>query len=215
MAFFKDRTDAGKQLANALKEYKNNPNLIVIGLPTSMEPAYEVAQELGCRLDVYVPKEIQVPQKPDIIAGAVTDDTIVLDELTLEKHGFQPEDIVQQVKLQQGDSRSCLKRYRGDNRRANPTNNTIILVDDGNAQPVMVRAVLSSLRKQKPKEIIFACPVVCDQVAQFCDSLCDEIVSLHEVAKMHEIYDCYEEFTPQEEAQVHALIQKNRESLPN
>jgi len=44
---FRNRTEAGKALAAALKQYENVPQLIVLGLPRGGVPvAYQIAAEL-------------------------------------------------------------------------------------------------------------------------------------------------------------------------
>ena len=71
MSFFKppfrDREDAGKQLATLpnLQSFKNDPNAIVIGLPRGGVPvAAQVAMELKLPLDIVVPRKIGAPKNP-------------------------------------------------------------------------------------------------------------------------------------------------------
>jgi len=50
---FKNRKDAGRQLAQKLLVYKGQPNAIVIGLPRGgVVTAKEVANELNLPLDI-------------------------------------------------------------------------------------------------------------------------------------------------------------------
>ena len=49
---FKDRRDAGKQLAGRLTQYRDKADVIVLGLPRGgVTVAAEIAQALRCPLD--------------------------------------------------------------------------------------------------------------------------------------------------------------------
>ena len=52
---FRDRRDAGRKLAQKLREYANRPDVLVLALKGGGVPvAYEVARALGAPLDVFV-----------------------------------------------------------------------------------------------------------------------------------------------------------------
>ena len=52
---FRDRRDAGRKLAQKLREYANRPDVLVLALTGGGVPvAYEVARALGAPLDVFV-----------------------------------------------------------------------------------------------------------------------------------------------------------------
>src|SRR5574340_277425 len=58
---FDDRVDAGRQLAEQLKAFRNR-NAVVLGLPRGGVPvAFEVAKALGAPLDVLVVRKLGVP----------------------------------------------------------------------------------------------------------------------------------------------------------
>lgn len=208
MAQFKDRCDSGKKLSEKLSDYKDVKKLLVIGLPTSMAIAYEVAQELNAFLDIYVPKLVHAPQRPDLVIGAVTGDGIVIDEEVLNKSGLKPSEVGTHFWRYQGDAKAYEKRYRGSCKKRNPTNNIVIVVDDGNANPLMIRAVLNSIRAQTPEKLILACPIITSAMFDACSSECDDIVCCDTVNDRDELYACYETFEPAEESQVHSLLEK-------
>lgn len=208
MTQFKDRCDSGKKLAEKLSDYKDTKKLLVIGLPTSMVTAYEVAQQLNAFLDICVPKLVHAPQKPDLIIGAVTSDSRVIDEQSLAKTGIAPNEVSTHFWRYQGDAKTYEKKYRGACKKRNPTNNVVIVVDDGNADPLMIRAVLNSIRAQNPEKLILACPVITTAMFEACSHACDDIVCCDTVDDLDELYACYESFKPDEETQVHALLEK-------
>jgi putative phosphoribosyl transferase len=59
---YRDRRDAGRQLAAKLIEYANRPEVKVLGLPRGGIPvAAEVAEALGAPLDAFLVRKLGVP----------------------------------------------------------------------------------------------------------------------------------------------------------
>jgi putative phosphoribosyl transferase len=70
---FKDRADAGRKLARALGDYKNQQPL-VLALPRGGVPvAAKVAEALNAPLDLILVRKIGVPSRPELAMGAVVD----------------------------------------------------------------------------------------------------------------------------------------------
>ena len=54
-AIFKDRRDAGRQLARKLGEYAGRDDVMVLALPRGGVPVgFEIAEALGVPLDVFI-----------------------------------------------------------------------------------------------------------------------------------------------------------------
>ena len=72
---FKDRPEAGKKLAKALKRYADQ-HPVILALPRGGVPvAAEVAAALHAPLDVILVRKIGVPIQPELAMGAVVDGT--------------------------------------------------------------------------------------------------------------------------------------------
>src|SRR5689334_2633520 len=70
---FKDRTDAGRKLAEALASYKNLQP-VVLALPRGGVPvAAEVCAALKAPLDLILVRKVGVPCQPELAMGAVVD----------------------------------------------------------------------------------------------------------------------------------------------
>ena len=70
---FKDRCEAGKKLAKALKRYADQ-RPIILALPRGGVPvAAEVAAALKAALDLVLVRKIGVPWQPELAMGAVVD----------------------------------------------------------------------------------------------------------------------------------------------
>lgn len=72
MIAFRDRTEAGRLLAERLRHYANNPNAVVLALPRDDVPvAYAIAQALRLPLDVFVVRKLGLPGHEELAMGAI------------------------------------------------------------------------------------------------------------------------------------------------
>ena len=70
--YFRNRTEAGQVLARRLQQYKNQPDVLILGLPRGGVPvAYEVARELNAPLDVFIVRKLGMPGFEELAAGAI------------------------------------------------------------------------------------------------------------------------------------------------
>ena len=69
---FRNRTDAGRQLAEKLAAYANRPDVLVLALPRGGVPvAFELARAFGAPLDVFLVRKLGVPGYEELAMGAV------------------------------------------------------------------------------------------------------------------------------------------------
>src|SRR5213596_2403484 len=76
---FRDRTEAGRLLAEKLTAYAGRPDLLVLALPRGGVPvAYEVARALHAPLDVFVVRKLGVPGQEELALGAIASGGVVV-----------------------------------------------------------------------------------------------------------------------------------------
>ena len=69
---FRDRREAGRFLAERLRDYADRRDVIVLGLPRGGVPvAQEVARALGVPLDVFLVRKLGFPGQPELAMGAI------------------------------------------------------------------------------------------------------------------------------------------------
>src|SRR6267143_2459033 len=69
---FRDRTDAGRQLAARLQRYADRTDVLVLALPRGGVPvAYEVSKELNAPLDVFLVRKLGIPGHEELAMGAI------------------------------------------------------------------------------------------------------------------------------------------------
>jgi putative phosphoribosyl transferase len=99
---FRDRVDAGRQLAAHLTEYAHRSDVTVLALPRGGVPvAFEVALKLAAPLDVFLVRKLGVPGHPELAMGAIAAGGIeVLSEDLIRDLGIPPA-LVQQVAVRE------------------------------------------------------------------------------------------------------------------
>src|SRR5215831_5450711 len=157
---FRDRTDAGRRLAEKLAAYADRPDIVVLGLPRGGVPvAFEVARALAAPLDVFVVRKLGVPGHEELAMGAVASGGVrVLNDEIVHGLGISDQilDAVEAEGLLELSRRERL--YRGGRPPAEIDGRTVIVVDDGLATGATMRAVIQALKQHHPARIIVAVP---------------------------------------------------------
>ena len=207
---FKDRTDAGRQLAEKLLEYKKD-NPIVFALPRGGVPVgYEGAKALGASLDTIVARNIGAPSNPEFGVGAIAPgDVLVLDVKTMRSLGLEQEDLQDIVRKETEELERRIIQYRSGEWKKDVLFDTVIVVDDGLATGVTARAALQSARIiYKPKKLIFASPVCARDSLESLKSLADGIVCVSEPENLMAIGEWYQNFPQTSDEEVLYYLNK-------
>ncbi|HYJ91232.1 MAG TPA: phosphoribosyltransferase family protein, partial [Pyrinomonadaceae bacterium] len=69
---FKDRKEAGQELARHLNEFADRKDVVVLALPRGGVPVgYEVARRLNTPLDIFIVRKLGVPGQEELAFGAL------------------------------------------------------------------------------------------------------------------------------------------------
>jgi putative phosphoribosyl transferase len=175
---FHDRIDAGKQLAKLVAEKYEGTDCVVYPLPRGGVPlGIEVARKLNMPLDLVIPRKIGHPFNPEyaICAVAETGET-VCNERELErtdKAWFK-----QRVADEREESRRRRELYLAGRSPAEIKDKTAILVDDGIATGLTMRAAVKDMRARKAAHVVVAIPVVPEDTATLLAREVDDVVAL-------------------------------------
>ncbi|HEX5470430.1 MAG TPA: phosphoribosyltransferase family protein, partial [Lacipirellulaceae bacterium] len=175
---FYDRYEAGQILSQKLLQYRERPDVIVLGLPRGGVPvAYEVAKALAVPLDVFLVRKLGLPGHEELAMGAVADGNVTVFNEQVAKSLAVPQHLIDEVAAREWKE---LQRQRELYRDGEPPPNVkdliVILVDDGLATGSTVRAAIAALRKQEPKRIVVAVPVGAAETCAELREQADEIV---------------------------------------
>lgn len=174
---FRDRAEAGRDLADRLAEYAGRPDVLVLALPRGGVPvAFEVARALKAPLDVFLVRKLGVPGHEELAMGAIATGGVRLlnDEVVRSlRIGSETIDRVAAAELAELERRG--EAYRNGRTTHDPSGQTVILIDDGLATGASMRAAIKALQRQNPERIIVAVPVAaqstCDEIAEMVDQV--------------------------------------------
>lgn len=205
---FEDRRAAGRILAQALKEFAGQKDVLVFALPRGGVPVgYEVAKVLGAELDVLIVRKLGVPTQPELAMGAISSgDAMFLNEQIIKMAGITPEEIEAVLKRERLELARRETLYRGSRPVAKVEGRTVIVVDDGIATGASMHAAILALRGKKPKRIVIAVPVApADARGRFQD-VADEFISVMNPRDFQAVGQFYEDFSATEDDEVRTLL---------
>ena len=212
---FRNRSEAGRQLAEKLLEYKQD-HPIVFALPRGGVPVgYEVARALEAPLDTVVARKIGAPSNPEFGVGAIAPGgVLVLDVNTLASLGLKQGDLEGIIGEEKQELERRITRYRSGEWSQNVPFDTLIVIDDGLATGVTARAALQSVKIiYKPKKLIFGSPVCARDSLGLLESYADKIVCVSEPENLVAIGEWYEEFPQTSDEEVLYYLNKNKSVL--
>jgi len=206
---FKDRRDAGRELAAALRAYANDPGVIVLGLPRGGVPvAYEVATALHAPLDIFVVRKLGVPGHRELAMGAIASGGVrVLNQDVIGALRIAP-GLVDAVAAEENSEVERRQRaYRGDVPFPKLAGRKVIVVDDGLATGSTMRAAVKALRRSDPARIVVAAPVAAAETCRILGSEADQVVCPNIPDDFHAVSLWYEEFSQTSDQEVRDLLE--------
>lgn len=210
---FKDRKDAGKQLAERLAEYAGRENVVVLALPRGgIVTGVEIANRLKATLDVYIVRKIGHPMQPELAAGAISETgAIVYNEDVISTWGVTKEYLRGEAVRQREEIARRQELYRSGRKLVSLRGKTVILVDDGVATGATMKAAVEALKREQLAKLIVAVPVAPQETAVELQRLVDVFVCLEIPPDFMAVGSYYAEFRQIMDAEVVALLGDFRE----
>lgn len=211
-SLFSDRREAGRLLAKELSAYREKDNVIVLALPRGGVPvALEVARTLRAPLDLMLVRKLGLTGQEEFAMGAIAlPDICVLNDEVIKNAFVSQEDIDWVVEQ---ESRELLRRnrlYRNDAPPPELKGRTVILVDDGMATGVDMRAAVCAAAAQQPLRIVVAVPIASKESLLALEQQADEVVCLHAPLMFFAVSQAYEDFEQMSDEEVLTLLYSDR-----
>ena len=209
---FRDRQEAGKRLAAALASFKNQ-RPVVLALPRGGVPvASEVAEELAAPLDLVLVRKIGAPAQPELAMGAVAEGT---PPVTLRN-----DPVVRALRISDKDFNLVRDRevieikrrrqaYLGDRPRVEVAGCVAILVDDGIATGMTMRAAVRATAIRGPSRIVVAAPVAGSDIAEALRREIGDVVCIEEHEDLFSIGYYYADFSQVSDDDVRRLLSRH------
>lgn len=214
MPLFADRADAGRRLADALAEYADNPDVVVLALPRGGVPVgYEVARRLHAPLDLYLVRKLGVPGHEELAMGAVASDgTCVVDEDLIGSLHIDEASLDDVIRRETAELRRRETAYRESRPKLDLAGKIAIVVDDGLATGATMRAAAMALRAQAPAAIVTAVPVAALRTCASLQRVVDRVVCLHTPEPFHAVGLYYQNFDQTGDDEVRRLLSRSMEA---
>ena len=201
---FVDRADAGQRLARALVRYADARDAVVLGVPRGgVVVAAEVANALRLPLDVVVASKVGAPGNPEYAVGAVAPDGVVTPS---ERERFTAEELRPLAAPVHAKIAHRLDAFRGGRSGLDVAGKTAIVVDDGIATGLTVRAAVEYLRRRGASRVVVAAPVSAPDSRLMLERFADEVIVLDAPRGFYAVGQFYERFGQTEDAEVVRLL---------
>jgi putative phosphoribosyl transferase len=207
---FPDRYEAGKLLADKLRQYQNRAALLVLALPRGGVPVgFEVAQFLRAPFDVFVVRKLGAPGQEELAFGAIASGGVrVLNPVLVRELGITEEMVNLVTAREQKELERRERAYRGTRAALEVRGHTLILIDDGLATGATMLAAAKALRQGEPKEIIVAVPVAARDACDKFRSKVNHVVSLATPEPFDAVGSWYEDFSETTDEEVRDLLER-------
>ena len=212
---FRDRSDAGRRLAEALQSYRAQ-RPVVFALPRGGVPvAAEVCAALDAPLDLIIARKIGVPIQPELAMGAVAEGgEPVRNEDVIALVGITDAEFAAVCERERREIGRRRRRYLGDRAPAAVAGHPAIVIDDGIATGATMRAALLAVRARKPQKVVLAVPVAPTSTLDALRADADEIVCLEDHEPFGAIGLFYRDFTQVSDEEVVSMLARHPAPAP-
>lgn len=158
MYYFKDRVDAGNQLAKLLVG-QHIEHAIVYFLPRGGVVLGDIiASMLNAPLDMIAVRKVGHPNNPEYAMCAIDESGKPICHEG-EALAFNKDDIRALLLAEQNEARRRRQVYMNDTPRRSSSTMTAIIVDDGIATGLTMKVAVRAILDDNPKKVIIAVPV--------------------------------------------------------
>ncbi|HWP34975.1 MAG TPA: phosphoribosyltransferase family protein, partial [Thermodesulfobacteriota bacterium] len=204
---FLDRAEAGRALAERLAEVVTGP-CVVAAIPRGgVVVARPIATRLSTPLTLVYAHKLSAPFAPELAFGAMDEDgEVVLDPRTVARLGLDPEEVEEVKARVAADIRRRMARYGVPPLAHYLPGPAVVLVDDGLATGLTMRAALAYARRHGAAAVTVAVPCAAAETAEQMRREADRFESLIVDPDFVAVGAYYLDFAPVSDEEVLSLL---------
>ncbi len=205
---FRNRAQAGHQLARALLQYRHDPNAVVLALPRGGVPVgLAVSRALGIALDIVLVRKLGLPGHEEYAMGAVGSAGVrVIEPAIVREFGITTEALEAVCARELAELARRERIFRGARAPLQLQGRTVILVDDGLATGASMRAAIAVAYAADPAMVIAAAPVGAPDTCAALLPEVDRLVVPLQPARFRAVGRWYRDFDQTSDEEVQALL---------
>ena len=205
---FRNRSHAGRHLAQTLLADLHDSDAIVLALPRGGVPVgFVIAKELGLELDILVVRKLGVPGHEEFAMGALGSGGVqVLQPQVLSEYGVSQAVLAAMCARATQEIESRERQFRGERPPPRLQGRTVILVDDGLATGSSMRAAIEVARAGRPARLVVAVPVGPPETCAALAPEVDQLVCLIRPSFFCAVSNWYQHFDQTGDDEVQDLL---------
>jgi putative phosphoribosyl transferase len=210
---FRDRSEAGRDLAAKLTKYADRSDVIIMALPRGgVTVGFELAKALHAPLDIIVVRKLGVPGHEELAMGAIAPgDVRVIDASVVQRSHISSQTIDAVAAREQVEMERRERVYRGNVPKPDLRGQSVILVDDGLATGSTMRAAIAAAKRGLPARLVVAVPTAPPTTVNELSLEVDEVVACITPQLFFGVGEWYEKFGQISDEEVCSLLQRSRQ----
>lgn len=211
---FRDRADAGAQLARRLVQEEWHAPL-VLALPRGGVPvAAPVAAVLDTVVVPFVVRKLTPPGRPEFGIGAIAEGSPeVVISAAAARIGLDDAQVRELADRERPELERRVRLYREGRSLPPVRGRDVVLLDDGLATGVTAEAAVRSLRRLRPRRLVVAAPVCAPHTARRLSALAGVLV-LQTPERFRAVGRWYERFPQTSDAEVLDVVRGRAARYP-
>ncbi len=212
---FRDRSEAGRLLAEQLVGYANRADVVVFGLPRGGIPVgAAIAGALNCELHAFLVRKLGVPWQPELAMGALASGGTRLINTAVASTLHIPDAVIESVV--QREAQELLRRdrlYRRGRPLPDLRDKIVIVTDDGVATGSSMMLAVQAIRQLGAFFVVAAVPVAPSGAVAQLRQVANEVVCLAEPEGFGSVGEWYEDFHQLDDLEVCQLLDRSHERV--
>ncbi|HSQ51071.1 MAG TPA: phosphoribosyltransferase [Nitrospiraceae bacterium] len=212
---FRNREEAGRMLADELRQYRNDPTGLILALPRGgVAVGYQLSLALHLPLDVFITRKIGAPDNPEYAIGAVAETgSLYLNQEAVSSFGLSRYELERLIHVQEKEIARRKDLYRQGRPLPQLTGRTVLLVDDGIATGSTFLASALAIRSLQPRRLVGVIPVGPPSTSRDVRPHVDELVVLMTPDPFEAVGNFFMDFTQVEDRDVIQYLNLAEEAM--